>query len=65
MAPMNQGSMPTMVFTADQPATFSRTPRGIAIVTFAQMPSRFVRKGGAEYSTVMTVADRATIQKHS
>ena len=36
----------------------------MAIVTFAQMPRRFVRNGGAEYSTVITVAT-ATIQKHS
>ena len=36
------------VLTADQPATFSSTPRGIAIVTLAQMPSRLVRKGGTE-----------------
>ena len=42
MAPMNQGSTPKIVFTADQPATFSRTPRGMAMVTFAQMPRCFV-----------------------
>ena len=45
---MNHGSKPTTVFTVDQPATFSSTPRGIAIVTFAQMPSRLVRNGGTE-----------------
>ena len=37
-----------MVFTVDQPATFSSTPRGMAMVMFAQMPRRLVRKGGAE-----------------
>jgi hypothetical protein len=35
-------------WTADQPATFNSTPRGMAMVTFAQMPSRFVRAGGTE-----------------
>jgi hypothetical protein len=64
IAPMNQGSNPTMVLTADQPATFSSTPRGIAIVMFAQMPRRLVRNGGTEYSTVMSVAT-STIEKHS
>ena len=48
IAPMNHGSTPTIVLTADQPATFSSTPRGIAMVTLAQMPSRLVRNGGAE-----------------
>ena len=48
MAPMNQGSRPTIVFTVDQPATFSSMPRGIAIVMLAQMPWRLVRSGGAE-----------------
>ena len=48
MAPMYHGSMPAIVLTDDQPATFSSTPRGIAIVTFAQMPSRLVRNGGTE-----------------
>ena len=48
IAPMYHGSTPTMVFTDDQPATFSSVPRGIAIVTFAQMPSRLVRNGGTE-----------------
>src|SRR5436309_15971583 len=48
MQPMYHGSRPTIVFTDDQPATFSSTPRGIAIVTFAQMPRRFVRNGGTE-----------------
>jgi len=48
MHPMYQGSRPTIVFTDDQPATFSSTPRGIAIVTLAQMPSRLVRNGGTE-----------------
>ena len=48
MAPMYQGSTPITVFTVDQPATFSSTPRGMAMVTLAQMPWRLVRKGGAE-----------------
>ena len=48
MPPMNHGSTPTTVLTADQPATFSSTPRGMAIVTLAQMPSRLVRNGGTE-----------------
>src|SRR5437773_11453457 len=48
IAPMYQGSTPTIVFTDDHPATLSSTPRGIAIVTFAQMPSRLVRSGGTE-----------------
>ena len=37
-----------MVFTVDQPATFSSTPRGIAIVMLAQSPRRLVQSGGAE-----------------
>ena len=45
---MNHGSAPRTVFTVDQPATLSSSPRGIAIVTFAQMPWRLVRSGGAE-----------------
>lgn len=53
-----------MVFTDDHPATFRRTPRGIAIVRLAQRPNRFVRRGGAEYATVRAVA-ATTIQKHS
>ena len=48
MAPMYQGSGPRMVLTVDHPATFSNTPRGIAIVTLAQMPRRLVQIGGAE-----------------
>ena len=48
MPPMHHGSTAITVLTADQPATFSNTPRGMAIVTLAQMPSRFVRKGGTE-----------------
>src|SRR6185503_20124772 len=52
IAPMNHGSVPAIVLTDDQPATFSSTPRGIAMVTFAQIPRRLVRNGGAEYSTV-------------
>ncbi len=48
MPPMNQGSQSRIVFTADQPATLSKRPRGIAIVTLAQIPWRFVRRGGAE-----------------
>src|SRR5712691_11063996 len=62
--PMYHGSRPMIVFTADQPATFSNTPRGMAMVTLAQMPRRFVRNGGAEYTNVMTVVT-TTIQKHS
>ena len=48
IAPMYQGSRPKMVFTVDQPATFSSTPRGMAIVMLAQMPRRLVQTGGAE-----------------
>ena len=48
MAPMNQGSTPTTVFTDDQPATLSSSPRGMAIVRLAQTPSRLVRNGGTE-----------------
>src|SRR3954454_2390933 len=48
IAPMNHGSVPAIVLTADQPATLSSTPRGIAIVRFAQIPKRLVRNGGAE-----------------
>ena len=48
IVPMNHGSRPTTVFTDDHPATFSSAPRGMATVTFAQMPSRFVRNGGTE-----------------
>src|SRR4051812_15046073 len=48
IAPMSHGSRPAMVFTDDQPAAFSRVPRGIAIVTLAQNPSRLVRSGGTE-----------------
>src|SRR5258707_5132433 len=48
MQPMYHGSMPTIVFTDDQPATLSSTPRGIAIVTLAQIPSRLVRNGGTQ-----------------
>ena len=61
---MNQGSTPITVFTVDQPATFSSRPRGIAIVTFAQIPWRLVRKGGAEYAQTRTLVN-STIQKHS
>src|SRR5512143_1806242 len=64
IAPRNHGSSPRAVFTDDHPATFSRTPRGIAIVTLAQMPRRFVRIGGTEYSVVIAPA-ATTIQKHS
>src|SRR5262245_25673994 len=64
IAPMYHGSTPTMVLTDDQPATFNSVPRGIAIVTFAQMPRRFVRGGGTEYRNVQTTAI-ATSQKHS
>ena len=46
--PMNQGSGPRIVFTVDQPATLRSSPRGTAIVTLAQMPCAFVRRGGAE-----------------
>src|SRR5262249_57694656 len=61
---MYHGSTPAIVFTDDYPATFNRTRRGIAIVTFAQMPRRFVRNGGTEYRNVQTTAT-ATSQKHS
>src|SRR5262245_39223024 len=64
IAPMYHGSTPTIVFTDDAPATFNRPPGGIAIVTFAQMPRRFVRNGGTEYRKVQTTAI-ATSQKHS
>src|SRR5207247_11444087 len=64
IAPMYHASTPAIVFTDDQPATFSSTPRGIAIVTFAQIPNRFVRSGGIEYAPVQTTAI-ATSQKHS
>ena len=48
----------------DQPATLSRTPRGIAIVTFAIRPRCFVLNGGTEYAMVKPAAAR-TSQKHS
>src|SRR3954468_20506321 len=64
IAPMNHGSTPATVFTHDQPATISRTPRGIAIVMLAQMPCFLVRSGGHEYTNVAAAAAR-TIQKHS
>ena len=48
MLPMNQGSTPITVFTADHPATFSSTPLGTAIVMFAHHPRCFVRSGGTE-----------------
>src|SRR5262245_8404733 len=64
MLPMNQGSRPQIVLTHDQPATFSNTPRGMAIVMFAQMPRCFVRSGGQEYTNV-AIAAATTIQKHS
>src|SRR5689334_14634707 len=48
IAPIYHGSTPTIVLTDDQPATLSNVPRGIAIVTLAQMPSRLVRSGGIE-----------------
>ena len=48
MQPIYHGSTPITVFTDDQPATLSSTPRWIAIVTFAQIPSRLVRNGGTE-----------------
>src|SRR5581483_5315825 len=64
IAPMYHGSRPKIVFADDHPATFSSVPRGIAIVMFAQMPSRFVRNGGTEYRYVQTTAT-STSQKHS
>src|SRR5262249_61700057 len=64
IAPMYHGSTPAIVFTDDQPATFSSVPRGIAMVTLAQMPSRLVRNGGTEYREVQTTAI-TTSQKHS
>ena len=48
IAPMYHGSAPMTVLTDDQPATLSRTPRGMAMVMLAQMPSRLVRNGGTE-----------------
>src|SRR5260221_13613559 len=63
IAPMYHGSAPAIVFTADQPAAFSSPPRGIAIVRFAQMPSRLVRAGGPQETTLM-VAARETSPKH-
>src|SRR5438067_13077462 len=63
IAPMYHGSTPAIVFTDDQPATFSSVPRGMAIVTFAQMPRRLVRNGGTEYRYVQTTAS-TTSQKH-
>ena len=48
MSPMNQGSGSSTVFSADQPATFRSSPRGMATVRLASMPSRFVLSGGAE-----------------
>src|SRR5512136_2847374 len=56
IVPMYHGSTPRIVLTVDQPATLSIAPRGIAIVRFAQMPSRLVRNGGTEYIDVMSVA---------
>src|SRR5262249_61001612 len=64
IAPMYHGSTPAIVFTDDQPATFRSVPRGIAMVTFAQMPRRLVRNGGTEYRNVHTTA-MTTSQKHS
>src|SRR4051812_19646259 len=64
IAPMNHGSRPNTVLTHDQPATFSRTPRGIAMVMLAQMPRFLVRSGGHEYTNVAAPAARA-IPKHS
>ena len=48
----------------DQPATLSSTPRGIAMVTLAQMPRCFVRSGGRNRRWSAIVAT-STIQKHS
>jgi hypothetical protein len=49
MLPMYHGSATSARATIVQPATFSRQPRGIAIVTFAPMACRFVRpNAGAE-----------------
>ena len=48
IVPMNHGSGSRTVLTVDHPATLRSRPRGTAIVTFAQTPCRFVRKGGAE-----------------
>src|SRR5688572_33341324 len=62
--PMNHGSTPKIVFTHDQPATLSSTPRGTAIVMFAHSPRCLVRSGGQEYTNVAMVA-ATTIQKHS
>src|SRR5262245_60426176 len=47
--PMYQGSRPRIVFTVDHPATFSSTPRGIAIVMFADPAAlRPERRGGVD-----------------
>src|SRR3954468_11362049 len=64
IAPMYQGSGAITVLTDDHPATFKRTPRGMAIVTLAQMARRFLRAGGTEERTAMTAA-ATTIQKHA
>ena len=44
MLPMYHGSRPRIVFTVDQPATLSRTPRGMAMVMFARSPRRLVQQ---------------------
>ena len=41
--PIAHGSAENAEATSVQPATFRSVPRGIAIVTFAQTPRRFVR----------------------
>ena len=48
MDPMYHGSAPIIVLTVVQPATFSSSPRGMAMVMLAHRPRRFVRSGGAE-----------------
>jgi hypothetical protein len=54
-APIVHGSAEPAEATRVQPATFRSVPRGIAIVTFAQTPSRFVRpNAGTEYTSVAT-----------
>ena len=47
--PMYQGSVKPTWATIAQPATLSRTPRGMAMVKLASMPRIFVRpSSGAE-----------------
>ena len=45
MPPRSHASGMSADFVTDHPATLRRTPRGIATVTLAHQPKRFVRKG--------------------